>query len=55
MDPAVADVIAAATGLPHHTRLMEAALDRDATAARALLVEHIGFTLAAYEASVGGV
>ncbi len=37
-------------GLTHHTTLMEAALARDLSAATAALREHIGFSLAVYEA-----
>ena len=37
-------------GLAHHTTLMEAALARDLSAATAALREHIGFSLAVYEA-----
>ncbi len=36
-------------GLAHHTQLMDAALARDTDRALALLVEHIGFSLAVYE------
>ena len=35
-------------GLAHHTELMDAALARDSARAVALLVEHIGFSLAVY-------
>lgn len=48
-DPDLSAILETATGLDHHTRLMRAALDRDTEAAHALLVEHIGFTRAAYE------
>jgi DNA-binding GntR family transcriptional regulator len=40
-----------AMAIEHHTRLMEAALDRDAERARALMVEHIGYTLQVYALS----
>ncbi len=36
-------------GISHHTKLMDAALARDKTAADSLLSEHIGFSLAVYE------
>lgn len=45
-----AGILARASSLDHHTRLMEAALSRDKAAAVALLHEHIGFTLDAYDA-----
>lgn len=37
-----------AMGIEHHTQLMEAALDRDPERARALMAEHVGYTLYAY-------
>jgi GntR family transcriptional regulator, carbon starvation induced regulator len=37
-------------GLPHHTALMDAALARNVANAQRLLQEHIGFSLAVYEA-----
>ncbi|MEP9399610.1 GntR family transcriptional regulator [Mesorhizobium sp. KR2-14] len=37
-----------AMALEHHTALMEAALDRDVERARALMTEHIGYTLHVY-------
>lgn len=42
-------ILARASSLDHHTRLMEAALARDAPLALDLLAEHIGFTLRAYD------
>ncbi len=40
-----------ATAIEHHTHLMEAALDRDIDRAKALMTEHIGYTLEVYERS----
>ncbi|PSJ55037.1 GntR family transcriptional regulator [Pseudaminobacter soli (ex Li et al. 2025)] len=37
-----------AMALEHHTELMEAALDRDVERAKALMTEHIGYTLHVY-------
>lgn len=37
-----------AMAMEHHTELMEAALDRDIERARALMTEHIGYTLQVY-------
>lgn len=37
-----------AMALEHHTHLMEAALDRDIERAKALMTEHIGYTLHVY-------
>ncbi|NTJ68444.1 GntR family transcriptional regulator [Agrobacterium rhizogenes] len=37
-----------AMAIEHHTALMEAALDRDLVRARALMTEHIGYTLQVY-------
>lgn len=37
-----------ATGIEHHTLLMQAALDRDVERARALMTEHVGYTLHVY-------
>jgi DNA-binding GntR family transcriptional regulator len=37
-----------AMALEHHTALMEAALDRDVERAKALMTEHIGYTLHVY-------
>ncbi|MDL2407805.1 GntR family transcriptional regulator [Rhizobium calliandrae] len=37
-----------AMAIEHHTELMEAALDRDIERARALMTEHIGYTLQVY-------
>jgi DNA-binding GntR family transcriptional regulator len=37
-----------AMALEHHTALMEAALDRDIERARALMIEHVGYTLHVY-------
>ena len=37
-----------AMGIEHHTLLMQAALDRDLERARALMIEHIGYTLHVY-------
>ncbi len=37
-----------AMAIEHHTALMEAALDRDLERARALMTEHIGYTLQVY-------
>ncbi len=37
-----------AMAIEHHTALMEAALDRDIERARALMTEHIGYTLQVY-------
>ena len=37
-----------AMAIDHHTQLMEAALDRDTEKTRALMTEHIGFTLQVY-------
>jgi DNA-binding GntR family transcriptional regulator len=34
--------------IEHHTALMEAALDRDIERAKALMIEHIGYTLHVY-------
>jgi DNA-binding GntR family transcriptional regulator len=34
--------------IDHHTALMEAALDRDIERAKALMIEHIGYTLHVY-------
>jgi len=48
--PGVATALAEATALSHHTALMDAVLGRDGAGARRLLDEHIGFTLAVYEA-----
>lgn len=40
-----------AMSLPHHTELMNAALNRDIELARKLMTEHIGYTLDAYQYS----
>ncbi|NGN43945.1 GntR family transcriptional regulator [Mesorhizobium sp. CGMCC 1.15528] len=40
-----------ATAIEHHTHLMEAALDRDIERAKALMTEHIGYTLDVYARS----
>lgn len=45
---AFTDLVTRTLGLAHHTQMMEATLDRDTTAAVALLREHIGFSLAVY-------
>jgi DNA-binding GntR family transcriptional regulator len=37
-----------AMAMEHHTALMDAALDRDIERARALMTEHIGYTLQVY-------
>lgn len=37
-------LLTTALGMDHHTRLMDATLDRDQTQARALLIEHLRFT-----------
>lgn len=37
-----------AMAIEHHTALMEAALDRDIERAKALMIEHIGYTLHVY-------
>lgn len=37
-----------AMGIEHHTALMDAALDRDIERAKALMIEHIGYTLHVY-------
>jgi DNA-binding GntR family transcriptional regulator len=44
------EVLARASNIDHHTMLMEAALARKENRALALLAEHIGFTLRAFEA-----
>ncbi len=49
-----------AMAIEHHTKLMEAALDRDIERTRALITEHIGYTLDVYvqsesEQSGGGL
>jgi GntR family carbon starvation induced transcriptional regulator len=44
------EVLARASSIDHHTLLMEAALARKENRALALLAEHIGFTLRAFEA-----
>lgn len=45
------DAVAAlrkAMGIEHHTLLMQAALDRDVERAKALMTEHVGYTLHVY-------
>lgn len=43
------EILSRVSNLEHHTRLMEAALERDNVVAVELLYEHISFTLEAYE------
>jgi GntR family carbon starvation induced transcriptional regulator len=43
-----------AMAIEHHTELMEAALDRNANHARALMADHIGFTVNVYAQSEDG-
>lgn len=43
-----------AMSIEHHTELMEAALDRDATRAQALMAEHIGLTVNVFAQSEDG-
>ncbi|ADZ72007.1 GntR family transcriptional regulator [Polymorphum gilvum] len=47
---ALRQIFADHLGLAHHSALMEATLARDTARAEALLIEHIGFSLAVYEA-----
>ena len=49
------EILERASSLEHHTRLMEAALERDNAGAVELLDEHIGFTLIAYEETIAAV
>jgi GntR family transcriptional regulator, carbon starvation induced regulator len=46
--PSFGELVERTLGLAHHTELMEATLARDTDRAVALLVEHIGFSLAVY-------
>jgi DNA-binding GntR family transcriptional regulator len=43
-----------AMAIEHHTALMEAALDRDIDRARALMTDHIGFTIHVFSQSEDG-
>ncbi|MGQ3278313.1 MAG: GntR family transcriptional regulator, partial [Shinella sp.] len=43
-----------AMAIEHHTELMEAALDRNINHARALMADHIGFTVNVYAQSEDG-
>lgn len=45
---AAVEALRDAMAIEHHTALMDAALDRDAERARALMVEHIGYTMSVY-------
>ncbi len=48
------DLLRLALAHEHHTKLMQASLDRDQTAARALLNEHVQITMSIYRSVVGG-
>lgn len=47
------DLLRTALAHDHHTKLMQAALDRDKAAARALLSEHVQITMSVYRSVVG--
>lgn len=49
------DLLHLALAHEHHTKLMQAALDRDQNAARELLNEHVQITMSIYRSVVGGV
>lgn len=48
------DLLHVALAHEHHTKLMQAALDRDQTAARDLLIEHVQITMSIYRSVMGG-
>lgn len=48
------DLLHLALAHAHHTKLMQASLDRDQDAARELLCEHVQITMSVYRSVVGG-